>query len=60
MFLSIVDKLRTMRVRKRRCPWITSKLKKRMHNRKIPRIRAIKSKDPFTGYNKKKEKNNAV
>ena len=56
MFLSIVDKLRTMRVRARRCPWITSELKKRMHNRKIPRIRTIKSKDPFTGYNKKKRK----
>ena len=50
MFLSIVDKhapQRTMRVRARSSPWITSELKKRMHNRNIPKIKAIRSKDPF-------------
>ena len=50
MFLSIVDKhapLKRMRVRARGSPWITSELKKRMHNRNILKIKAIKSKDPF-------------
>ena len=48
--LSIVGKhaqLRTMRVHARSSPWITSELKKRMHNRNILKIKAIRSKDPF-------------
>ena len=46
MFLSIADKhapLKRMRVRARG----SSELKKRMHNRNILKIKAIKSKDPF-------------
>ena len=49
LFLSIVDKhapLRTMRVRTRSSPWITSELKKRMHDRDILKIKASKSNDP--------------
>ena len=60
MFLSIVDKhapLRTMRVRAGSSPWITSELKKRMHNRKILKIKAIRSKDPFDWMQFKKEDN---
>jgi len=40
-FLSIVDKhasLRTMSARRRSSPWITSELKKRMHERDILKI----------------------
>ena len=47
-FLSIVNKhapLRTMRVRTRSSPWITSELKKRMHDRDILKIKASKSND---------------
>ena len=47
-FLSIVNKhapLRTMRVRTRSSPWITSGLKKRMHDRDILKIKASKSND---------------
>jgi len=50
MFLSIVDKhapLRRMRVPAGSSPWITSELKKRMHNRNILKIKAMQSKDPF-------------
>lgn len=45
-FLSIVDKhapLRTTRVRARSSPWITSELKKQMHDRNILKIKAYKS-----------------
>ena len=52
MLLSIVDKhapLRTIRVRARCSPWITSELKKRMHNRNIPKIKAIRIRIPLTG-----------
>ena len=44
-FLSIANKhapLRTMRVRTRSSPWITSELKKRMHDRDILKIKASK------------------
>ena len=47
-FLSIVNKhapLRTMRVRTRSSPWITSELEKRMHDRNILKIKASKSND---------------
>ena len=37
--------LRTMRVRTRSSPWITSELKKRMHDRDILKIKASKSND---------------
>ena len=45
----LVDKhapLRTMRVRARSAPWITSELKKRMHDQDILKIKACKSNDP--------------
>ena len=61
MFLSIVDKhasLRTMRVSSRSSPWITSELKKRMHNRNILKIKATRSNDPFDWMQLKK--NNAI
>ena len=38
--------LRTKRVRSKRSPWITSKLKKRMHERDIMKLEAIRSKNP--------------
>ena len=60
MFLSIVDKhapLRTMRVHARSSPWITSELKKRMHNRNILKIKAIRSNDPFDWMQFKKHRN---
>ena len=47
-FVSIVNKhapLRTMRVRTRSSPWMTSELKKRMHDRDILKIKAGKSND---------------
>ena len=59
MFLSIVDKhapLRRMRVRVRSSPWITSELKKGMHNQNILKIKAIKSKDPFDWMQFKKQR----
>ena len=39
----------------RSCPWITSELEKRMHNRNIPKIKAIRSKDPFDWIQLKKK-----
>ena len=56
MFLSIVDKhapLRTMRVRSRSSPWITSELKKRMYNRNG--IVTTNAGLQFTGFPKKKK-----
>ena len=49
LFLSIVAKhapLRTMLVRARNSPWITSELKKRMHDRDIFKMKSCKSTDP--------------
>ena len=49
LFLSIVDKhapLRTMLVRARNSPWITSELKKQMHDRDIFKMKSSKSTDP--------------
>ena len=59
MFLSIVDKHAPLRMRvcARSSPWITSKLKKRMHNRNILKIKSIKSKDPFDWMQFKKQRN---
>ena len=60
MFLSIVDKhapLRRTRVCTRSSPWITSELKKRMHNRNIQKIKAIKSKDPIDWMQFRKQRN---
>ena len=57
---TMVDKhapLRTMRVRARSSPWITSELKKRMHNRNILKIKTIRSKDPFEWMQFKKQRN---
>ena len=34
-----------MRVRARSCPWITSDLKKQLHDRNVLKIKAIKSND---------------
>ena len=48
-FLNVVDThapLRTKRVRLKRSPWITSELKKRMHERDIMKLKAIRSKNP--------------
>ena len=48
-FLNVVDThalLRTKRVRSKRSPWITSELKKRMHERDIMKLKAIRSKNP--------------
>ena len=48
-FLAIGDMhapLRTMRVRARNSPWITSELKKLMHDRDILKLKAVKSNDP--------------
>ena len=58
--LSIVDKyapLRTMRGRSRSSPWITSELKKIMHNRNILKIKATRSNDPFDWMQFKKQRN---
>ena len=47
--LNVVDTLvalRTKRVRLKRSPWITSELKKRMHERDIMKLKAIRSKNP--------------
>ena len=38
--------LRTKRVRSKRCPWITSELNKRMHERDIMKLKTIRSKNP--------------
>ena len=48
LFASIVNKhapLRAMRVCTRNSPWITSELKKRMHDQDILKIKASKSND---------------
>ena len=48
-FLAIVDMhapIKTMGVRARSSPWITSELKKQMHERNILKLKAIKSNDP--------------
>ena len=48
-FLNVVDTrapLRTKRVRSKRSPWITSELKKRVHERDIMKLKAIRSKNP--------------
>ena len=47
-FLNVVDThapLRTKRVRSKRSPWITSELKKLMHERDIMKLKAIRSKN---------------
>ena len=59
-FLSIVDKhapLRTARVRARSSPWITSDLKKLMHERNILKIKAHKSNNPNAWMQFKKQRN---
>ena len=59
-FLSIVNKhapLRTMRVRTRSSPWITSELKKRMHDRDIERLKQVKRMIQMTSHFLK---NNAI
>ena len=48
-FLNVVDThapVRTKRVRSKRSPWITSELKKGMHDRGIMKLKAIRSKNP--------------
>ena len=48
-FLNVVNThtpLRTKRVRSKRFPWITSELKKRMHERDIMKLKAIRLKNP--------------
>ena len=45
------------RVRARSSPWITSELKKQMHNRNILKIKAIRSKYPFDWMQFKKQRN---
>lgn len=45
-FLNVVDTLRTKRVRSKRSPWITSELKKRVHERDIMKLKAVGSKKP--------------
>ncbi|XP_078377802.1 uncharacterized protein LOC144660957 [Oculina patagonica] len=60
LFLSIVDKhapLRTMRVRSRSSPWITSELKKRMRHRDFLKIKAMKTSDPNDWTQFKKQRN---
>ena len=59
-FLAIADKhapLKTMRVRSRRSPWITSELKDLMHNRDILKIKASKTNDPTDWALFKKQRN---
>ena len=46
MFVNTHAPLRTKRVRSRRSPWITSELKKRMHERDIMKLKATRSKNP--------------
>ena len=56
----IVDKcapLRKARVRGRGSPWITSELKKQMHERDILIIKVIKSNDPAAWAKLKKQRN---
>ena len=50
-FLNIADKhapIRTKRIRSKNSPWITSDLKKCMHDRDIAKIKAIHSTVPGT------------
>ena len=49
--------LRTMRVRARSSPWITSTLKRCMHDRDILKIKASKSKNPSDWMQFKKQRN---
>ena len=59
-FLETVDKhapLRKARVRGRSSPWITSELKKQMHERDILKIKAIKSNDPVVWAKFKRQRN---
>ena len=59
-FLAIADKhapLKTMRVRSRSSPWITSELKDFMHNRDILKIKASKTNDPNHSALFKKKRN---
>ena len=59
-FLEIVDKhaqLRKARVRGRSSPWITSELKKQMHEGDILKIKAIKSSDPVVRAKFKRQRN---
>ena len=59
-FLAIADKhapLKTMRVRSRSSPWITSELKDSMHNRDILKIKASKTNDPNDWALFKKQRN---
>ena len=52
LFQDILDKhapLRKARVRRRGSPWITSELKKQMHEKDILKIKAVKSNDPVAG-----------
>ena len=59
-FLAIADKhapLKTMRVRSRSSPWITSELKDLMHNRDILKIKASKTNDPTDWALFKKQRN---
>ena len=44
-------------VRARSSPWITSELKKQMHNRNILNIKPIRSKDPFDWMQFKNQRN---
>ena len=49
LFLECVDKhapLRTKRVRSRKSPWITPRLKKRLHERDVLKLKATRSKVP--------------
>ena len=58
-FQAIVDKhaaLSKARVRGRGSPWITSELKKQMHEKDILKIKAIKSNDPVAGAKFKKQR----
>ena len=59
-FLAIANKhapLKTMRVRARSSPWITSELKDLMHSRDILKIKAIRSNDPRDWALFKKQRN---
>ena len=59
-FLPIANKhapLRTMRVRARSSPWITSTLKRRIHDRDILKIKVSKSKNPSDWMQFKKKRN---
>ena len=46
-----------MRVRARSCPWITSDLKKQLHDRNVLKIKAIKSNDGDDSMRFKKQRN---